>query len=118
MNLTATWETWVCSLAWEDPLEKGMTTQTSILAWRSPWTEEPGIRVYSREEGGRSLLATVWWTPSAPNRDPSVICTRCDSHLGNEEPGAWISMEALIVRGRSILREKKKFSPGWLKNAG
>ena len=36
------WETWVRSLAWEDPLEKGTTTQSSILAWRFPRTEEPG----------------------------------------------------------------------------
>ena len=35
-------ETWVRSLAWEDPLEKGMATPSSILAWRIPWTEEPG----------------------------------------------------------------------------
>ena len=31
------------SLAWEDPLEKEMTTHSSILAWRIPWTEEPGV---------------------------------------------------------------------------
>ena len=34
-------ETWVQSLGWEDPLEEGMTTQSSVLAWRIPWTEEP-----------------------------------------------------------------------------
>ena len=37
-----TQETWVRFLGWEDPLEEGMATQTSILAWRIPWTEEPG----------------------------------------------------------------------------
>ena len=36
------WETWVQSLGWEDLLEKGMTTHSSILAWKTPWTEEPG----------------------------------------------------------------------------
>ena len=36
------WETWVQSLGWEDPLEEGMATHSSILAWRIPWTEEPG----------------------------------------------------------------------------
>ena len=41
-NLPATQETWVQSLGWEDPLEKGMATHSSILAWRIPWTEEPG----------------------------------------------------------------------------
>ena len=35
-------ETWVRSLGWEDPLEKRMVTHSSILAWRIPWTEEPG----------------------------------------------------------------------------
>ena len=40
-NLPAMQETWVRSLGWEDPLEKGMATHSSILAWRIPWTEEP-----------------------------------------------------------------------------
>ena len=31
-----------CSLGWDDPLEQGITTHSSILAWRSPWTVEPG----------------------------------------------------------------------------
>ena len=39
-NLPAMRETWVQSLGWEDPLEEGMTTRSSILAWRIPWTEE------------------------------------------------------------------------------
>ena len=33
---------WVQSLGWEDPLEEGMATHSRILAWRIPWTEEPG----------------------------------------------------------------------------
>ena len=41
-NLPAMWETWVRSLGQEDPLEKEMATHSSILAWRTPWTEEPG----------------------------------------------------------------------------
>ena len=41
-HLPAMWETWVRSLGQEDPLEKEMTTHSSILAWRIPWTEEPG----------------------------------------------------------------------------
>ena len=41
-NLSAMWEAWVQSLDQEDPLEKEMATHCSILAWRSPWTEEPG----------------------------------------------------------------------------
>ena len=41
-NPPAVWETWVPSLGQEGPLEKEMTTHSSILAWRIPWTEEPG----------------------------------------------------------------------------
>ena len=41
-NLPAMQETHVQSLGWEDPLEKGMATHSSILVWRIPWTEEPG----------------------------------------------------------------------------
>ena len=41
-NWPAVQETWVRSLGWEDPLEKGMATHSSILAWRIPWTKDPG----------------------------------------------------------------------------
>ena len=41
-NLAAMQETWVLSLGQEDPLEKGMASDSSILAWGTPWTEEPG----------------------------------------------------------------------------
>ena len=41
-NLVAVWETWVQSLGWEDALEESMATHSSILAWRIPWTEQPG----------------------------------------------------------------------------
>jgi len=41
-NLPAVQETWVQSLGQEDPLEKGIATHSSTLAWRIPWTEEPG----------------------------------------------------------------------------
>ena len=37
-NLPTMWETWVQLLGWEDPLEKGKATHSSILAWRIPWT--------------------------------------------------------------------------------
>ena len=52
-NLPAMQETWVSSLGWEDPLEKGMTTHCSILAWRIPWTEEPG--------GLQSMVSQTSW---------------------------------------------------------
>ena len=42
VNLPVVQETQVRSLGWEDPLERGMSTHASILAWRILWTEEPG----------------------------------------------------------------------------
>ena len=41
-SLPAIWETWVPSLGWEGALEKEMATHPIVLAWRIPWTEEPG----------------------------------------------------------------------------
>ena len=49
-NPLAMQETWVQSLGWEDPLEEGMTTHSSILAWRNPWTEEPGYSPWGHKE--------------------------------------------------------------------
>ena len=42
-NLPAMRETWVQSLGWKDPLEKGKAIHSSIVAWRIPWTEKPGV---------------------------------------------------------------------------
>ena len=47
-NLPVMQETWIRSLGWEDTLKKGMVNHSSILAWRIPWTEEPG-RLQSME---------------------------------------------------------------------
>ena len=57
-NPPAVWETWVWSVCWEDPLEKGMTTHLSSLTWRIPWTEEPGRRYSPR--GHKELDMTEW----------------------------------------------------------
>ena len=42
-NPPAMQEPWIQPLGWEDPLEKGIVNHSSILAWRIPWTEEPGV---------------------------------------------------------------------------
>ena len=41
-RLSTMWETWVRSLGWEDPLEKEMAIHSRTIAWKIPWTEEPG----------------------------------------------------------------------------
>ena len=54
-NLPAMQETWVRSLGWEDPLEEGMVTHSSILAWRIPWTEEPcGLQSMASQKLGHN----------------------------------------------------------------
>ena len=57
-NLLAMWEIWVQFLGWEDPLERGMATQSSILAWRIPWTEEPG----GLQSMGSQRVRHIWAT--------------------------------------------------------
>ena len=72
------WETWVQSLGWEDPLEKEMATHSSTLAWKIPWTEEPGRlqsmgsqRVWHDWVTSLSffffLLQMSRWRPSGPS---------------------------------------------------
>ena len=48
-NLPAMWDTQVQSLGWENPLEKGMATHSSILAWRIPWTEQATVHRVSKQ---------------------------------------------------------------------
>ena len=55
-RLPAMWETWVRSLGWEDSLEKEMATRSSTLAWKIPWTEEPG-RLQSKGLKSRTRLS-------------------------------------------------------------
>ena len=70
-NLPAMQETWVWFLGWEDPLVKEMATHSSIIAWKSPWTEEPGElqpmgsqRV--RHDWATNTTTTVYFPTSYP----------------------------------------------------
>ena len=75
MNPPATWETWVWSLGWEDPLEKGNATHSSVLTWRIPWTvESTGL-----QRAGCNWATYFHFTLlSAP------------IHSTNNQPKAWI----------------------------
>ena len=55
-NLPVMWETWVRSLGWEDLLEKGKATRSSILAWRISWTEEPGGLQWDHKESAKDRI--------------------------------------------------------------
>ena len=52
-------ETWVQSLGWEDPLEKGMATPSRILAWETPWTEEPSRNWFTVHEVTKSQTRLI-----------------------------------------------------------
>ena len=59
-NLLAMQETWLQSLDWEDPLEKGMAIHSSILAWRIPWIEKlGGYSSWGRKESDRTEQLTL-----------------------------------------------------------
>ena len=68
-NLPAMQETWFLSLGWEDPLEKGIATHSSILAWKIPWTEEPGGLQFIRLQRVRQDRATNTFTFSINYKD-------------------------------------------------
>ena len=54
-------ETWVWSLGWEDPLEKGMATHFIIHAWKIPWTEEPcGLQSMGSQRGGHDWVTNIF----------------------------------------------------------
>ena len=59
-NLPAMWETWLRSLGWEDPLEKGTATHSSLLAWRIPWTVYP----QSHKELDMTERVSLYFFPS------------------------------------------------------
>ena len=71
--LSATWETWVRSLGGEDSLEKEMATHSSTLAWKIPWTEEPG-RLQSM---GLQRVGHDWATFLSFLHIPYVSCLKC-----------------------------------------
>ena len=66
-NLPAMWEAWVQSLAREDSLEEGVATHSSILAWRIPWTEEPGrvSKSWAQLKSLRTHTQTHQWKKQA-----------------------------------------------------
>ena len=61
-NLSAMGEIWVRSMSWDNPLEKEMATPSSILAWRIPWTEEPGELAFM----GSKSVGFDWATDAQP----------------------------------------------------
>ena len=86
-KLPAVQETWVWSLTWEDPLEKGMATRFHIFAWRISGREEPGsLQWWDRIELDTAewlTLHTIAWMgilSDTSGREPACQCRRCKRH--------------------------------------
>ena len=69
-NQPAMWETWVQSLGWEDALEEGTATHSTVLAWRIPWTEEPDGLYSQRSLRLPTALAKVTISPGLGRLPP------------------------------------------------
>ena len=78
-NILVMRETWVQSLGWEDPLEKGTSTHSSILARRIPWTEEPGS-LQSMGSQSQTQLSNFHSYGGASGKDPVCQCRRFKRH--------------------------------------
>ena len=88
-NLPAMQETWVRSLGWEDPLETGTTTQSTIRAWRIPWTEEPG-RLHTVHGVTKSQIQRTLY------RDHSPKCSLSD-HVQGKFAGKYQSRDNMHI---------------------
>ena len=111
-NLPAMRETWVRSLVWEDLLEKGKATQFSLLAWRIPWTEEPGGATIHRVAKSWTRLSNFHFlSPPQEREDPWLPC----SYTGYNKTLSYGQMDASacltscqkvlqLFRGRRPLR--------------
>ena len=87
----------VRSLSWEDPLEEGMATYSSILAWRIPWTEEPGGSISHRVKKNQTQLKRL--STHAPEKAMAPHSSTLAWKIPwTEEPGGLQSMGSLRVR--------------------
>ena len=93
-SLPAMWETWVQSLGWEDPLEKEMTTHSSIFAWRIPWTEEVGdYSSWGHKESDTTERLTVTLSQSIGRQFSIGLLNLCMSILQSPwMPLFWINL--------------------------
>ena len=98
------WETWVWSLGGEDPLEKEMETHSSILAWKIPWTEEPG----GLQSMGLQRIGLDWVTKLARFWMKELQMCACAAILWYfEEQGSDVVWRRLLTwRGLTSLLEK------------
>ena len=89
-------ETWVRSLGWEDPLEEGMATHSSILAWRIPWMEEPG----GLQSTGSQRVGHYWATLPSPSHANKVMLKILQAKLQQYVNHELLDVQAGFWKGR------------------
>ena len=94
-NPPAMWKTWVQSLGWEDPLEEGLATHSSILAWRIPWTEGPGGLQSVQSQNVRH----DWVTKHS---------TAHTKHRGRGSSDFWGHWNTILYKGGIIVKSKMR----------
>ena len=97
-NPPAMWVTWVQSLGWEDPLQKGKSTHSSILAWRIPWTEEPG----RLQPMGLQRVGHNWVTKHTHMKIWGDHKDIKQEDMENSYQGYWSHTTATAVKGFSV----------------
>ena len=92
-RLSTMWENWVQSLGWEDPLEKEMAIHSSTIAWKIPWTEEPG-RLQSM---GSPRVRHDWATSLHLSKSCITVA---------EKLGEWLCRKEKSLNGKCLYKQK------------
>ena len=103
-------EMWIQSLGWEDPLEKGMATHSSVHAWRIPWTEEPGgLQSMGSQSGTRLSAAQHAFNRLDRNTRQDGLTFRTNQHnhpqasAGSEVGALWNLTQCISKYGKKHL---------------
>ena len=124
-NPSAMQETWVRSLGWEGPLEKGKATHSSNLAWRIPWTEEParlqsmGLQSWTRLSDFFSFILWRWVKQTFPQVEASplhvvvqVVCLVQEVSGGLSSP-CWLTPEEQVLFANCSIQRGAAFSSSY-----
>ena len=108
-NLPAIWETWVRSLGWKEPLERGKATHSSTLTWRIPWShKESDMTATFTFSLSRASLEHTWTLSTAEKGQASqklLHCGNaraCEAHVGTHHPK---TLEKFTKRWKMVISE-------------